>query len=283
MCEAPSGPCGQMGTVPFFRAPEPGEVDVARAVDQMRRRTAGAGQLRQPLAVRAILAADDQHHVGSGGELPHRLLTVLRGVADVVPRRADDLRQFLPQPLDDLRGIINGERRLRKIGHLGWVGHFQRVNIGCFLHQADRLRRLAHRADHLVVPRVPDQQDRVSLPGEAYRFEMDLGYQRAGHVEGLQTPRGRLFSDFRRHAMRGIEQMLPLGHFRQIVHEDDPPPPEKIDYPFIVDDLMVDVQRRAVGGDGQFQGRGRHVHARAESSWLGRNDPHGSLTRSNTS
>ena len=127
--------------------------------------------------------------------------------------------------------------------------------------------------------------NRIVYPCRAKRigFQVDLGHQRAGGVDGLQTPRGRLPSDLRRHAVGRIEQMLPLGHFRQIVDEDDPLPPEPIDYPFVVDDLVVDVQRRAVGLDGQFQGLDRHVHARTEPSWPGQNDPHGSLTRSNTS
>ena len=42
-----------------------------------------------------------------GGELPHRLLAILRGVADVVPRWTDDLGESPPQPLDDLGRIVD--------------------------------------------------------------------------------------------------------------------------------------------------------------------------------
>ena len=55
-----------------------------------------AGQLGQPLAVRAVLASQHQHHVGLGRQLAHRLLPVLRGVADVFLRRTDDLRETAP-------------------------------------------------------------------------------------------------------------------------------------------------------------------------------------------
>jgi len=67
-----------------------------RSVDQMRR-TPDARANSAAAAVRAVLAADDQHHVGLGGELPHGLLAVLRGITDVVPRGTDDLRKPAPQ------------------------------------------------------------------------------------------------------------------------------------------------------------------------------------------
>ena len=245
----------------------------------MGRHAARAGQLGQPLAVRAVLAADDQHHVGLGGELPNRLLAILRGIADVVPRRTDDLRKSPPQSLDDLGRIVDRQRRLGQIRHLRRVGHFERVDVRRLLDQPDRLGRFAHRSDHLIVPGVADQQDRVSLLGKADGFQVDLGHQRASHVDRLQTPRGRLLPNLRRHAVGRVEQMFALGHVRQIVDEDDPLPPEPIDHPFVVDDLVVDVQRRAVGADGQFQGLDRHVHARTKPTWPGQNDPHGSLTR----
>ena len=48
-------------------------------------------------------------------------------------------------------------------------------------------RRLAHGAEHLVVALVADEDDRVALAGEANRFEVDLGHQRAGGVDGPQA------------------------------------------------------------------------------------------------
>ena len=101
---------------------------------------------------------------------------------------------------------------------------------------------------------------------------MDLGDQRAGGVDGLQTPLGRLPADLRRHAVGRVEQVRALGHFGQIVDEHDPLPPEPLDHPFVVDDLVVDVQRRAVGLDRQLQGLDRHVHARTEPTRPGQND-----------
>ena len=49
-----------------------------------------AGELLQPLAVGAVLAAQHEHQVGLGREHAHGFLAVLRGVADVFLGRADD-------------------------------------------------------------------------------------------------------------------------------------------------------------------------------------------------
>ena len=95
----------------------------------------------------------------------HRLLAILRGVADVVLRRGRDVRKPLLQPVDDPVGIVHAERRLRQIRHLALVGDFQRRHVLRRLDQHDRLGRFAHRADHLVVALVADQQNRVALRG----------------------------------------------------------------------------------------------------------------------
>ena len=102
------------------------------------------------------------------------------------------LRKALLQPVDDPVGVIDGERRLRQIGQLGCRREFQPVGVLGRFDQHDRLRGFAHRADDFVVPLVADQQDRVALLGEADRFQMDLGDQRAGGVDGVQlAARGR--------------------------------------------------------------------------------------------
>ena len=97
-------------------AVEPVQVDVVRAVDQVRRHVLRLAQLGQPPAVGAVVAADDQHTSAWSHQRPHRLLAVLRGVADVFLRRADDVRKPLLQLGDDLGRLVDRERRLREIG-----------------------------------------------------------------------------------------------------------------------------------------------------------------------
>ena len=113
-----SGALAPAVTSTVFDAVEPRRVEVGRAVDQVRRHAALAGQLGQPLAVRAVLAAQHEHQVGLLGEHADGLLAVLRGVADVVLRRGGDLREPLLQPVDDAVGVVDAERRLREVGDL---------------------------------------------------------------------------------------------------------------------------------------------------------------------
>ena len=53
------------------------------------------GDLDQTVGVGRVRRADDEHQVALGGDGAHRLLAVLRGVADVVGARADDRGEAL--------------------------------------------------------------------------------------------------------------------------------------------------------------------------------------------
>src|SRR5690606_9871071 len=63
---------------------EPFRADLGGAVDEEGRATQRCGDLGQAAAVRAILAAHDQHQVGPRGQVPDGILAVLGGVADVI-------------------------------------------------------------------------------------------------------------------------------------------------------------------------------------------------------
>ena len=76
---------------------EPLGADLGDAVDQVGVRAERIGDLGEPPAVRAVLAAQHQHQVGLRRQLADRLLAVLGGVADVVLGRIGDLRELLPR------------------------------------------------------------------------------------------------------------------------------------------------------------------------------------------
>ena len=79
-------------------------VDVGGALHQHRARTAGAlGHFLQPLRIRRVRRADHDHGVDHRRDALDRFLPVGGGVADVFLVRADDRREALLQPLDDLR------------------------------------------------------------------------------------------------------------------------------------------------------------------------------------
>src|SRR5882724_1020738 len=66
---------------------EPCGIDVLRALDEVRRDALPRAHLAQAVGVGAVAGADDEQEVGLGRERSHRVLTVLRGVADVVQVR----------------------------------------------------------------------------------------------------------------------------------------------------------------------------------------------------
>ena len=162
---------------------------------------------------------------------------------------------------DDVGRFGHGKRRLREIGQLVAILDFDRRGVLDRLHQAKGLRGLPHRADDLVVPRMPDQNDRVAVAGETDRLAMHLGHQRTGGVDRFQLPGFRLLADLRRDAVGGKEQIGTLGNLRQVVDEDHPFVLEMLDNPAVVDDFVVDVNRCAVKGNGLFQALDRHIHS----------------------
>ena len=76
------------------------------------------------------------------------------------------------------------------------------------------------------------------------------------------------------------EQPRSLGHFGQIVDEHGPLPAKALDDVPVVDDLVIDVDRRAVELDRQIERVDRHVDAGAKAARTGKEDFH--LSRSRT-
>ena len=67
--------------------------------------------------------------------------------------------------------------------------------------------------------------------------------------------------------MRAVEQGRSLGDLLDRLDEDRTPPAlEPLDDVLVVDDLMVDEDRRPEEVERAFQALDRHVHARAEAS-----------------
>ena len=91
---------------------------------------------------------------------------------------------------------------------------------------------------------------------------------------GPQPALGRLPADLGRHAVGRIEKVGPFGHLGKIVDENHPQPTEPVHHPFVVDDLVVDVDRRAETPDRQLQALDRHVDPGAEPAGAGKDHSH---------
>src|ERR1700677_5417833 len=102
----------------------------------------------------------------------HRVLTVLRGVADVIGVRPHDVRYSHPQRLYDLGGLVYRQRRLCEIRErtLG-----VKIELSDFVegtHDTNSLERLAKGADNLFVVGAPDEDEVILLRREPARFDV---------------------------------------------------------------------------------------------------------------
>ena len=108
------------------------------------------------------------------------------------------------------------------------------------------LGRLAHRALDLLVALVADHDDRVALRGELACLDVDLGHERTGRVDRAQVAGLGVLVDRRGDAVGGEDDHLALGHLGLLLDEDRSALRELLDDVLVVDDLLADVDRRAV-------------------------------------
>jgi hypothetical protein len=136
-------------------------------------------------------------------------------------------------------------------------------------------RGLAEHADNLVVPAVSDQHDRIALLGEPGGLPMHLAHQRAGGVDDLQVlfRRGRF--DHRRYAMGAVHDAGARRNLVELVDKHDALRAKAIDDVLVVNDLVVDVERRPIDVESPLERRHRHVHAGAKTAGAGEQDFHG--------
>ena len=156
------------------------------------------------------------------------------------------------------------------------IGRLERRDIGLGLDQRHRaLRQLAHRADHLGMAGMADQQHMAAEPLVAHRLLVHLGDQRAGRVEIEQIARLRIRRHRFRHAMRGKHHraLAVLGRdFVELLDEHRAQFLQPFDDIAIVHDLVADIDRRAVFLQRQHDDLDGAVDAGAEAARLAEPD-----------
>ena len=183
------------------RTLEPGLVDLRLVVDQVRRSARGSCGLDEAVRVGRVARADHEEMVDLRKHLLHRPLPVGGRVADVLLAWRPDVRETPAERGDDLAGLVHGERRLGHVGELCVRREVERLGFGDRLHEHGRVRRLAHRADDLLVALVADEDDRVPLVRVAPRLDVHLGHERADRVDDVVAEPGGVLEDRRRHAV----------------------------------------------------------------------------------
>ena len=97
----------------------------------------------------------------------HGVLPVLGRVADVLLRRRVHVGKRRLRIAEDLAGVVERQGRLGQVGDALGVGDLDRLGVLARPDEPDRVRRLAERADGLVVVVVADQDDRVPCAGRS--------------------------------------------------------------------------------------------------------------------
>jgi hypothetical protein len=91
---------------------------------------AGFGaEFDQAIAVRRLGRTDHEQHVRLERQLLHRVLAVLRRVADVVLARQTDRREAALQRVHDLAGVVDRERRLGETREMLRIAHFETLHV----------------------------------------------------------------------------------------------------------------------------------------------------------
>ena len=212
----------------------------------MRGDPARARDLDEAVRVRAVRRADHEQEVDLGEHLLHRPLAVRGRVADVLAVRRAHVREAPPERRDDLRGLVDRERRLRDVGHVLSGREVERLRVLDRLDERDRLRRLAHRALDLLVAGMADEDDGAAVGGVAARLHVHLGDERAGRVDRVQPPLARTPVHGGRDSVGGEDERGPFGRVPLVGDEDGALGLEVADDVRVVDDLPAHVDRRPV-------------------------------------
>ena len=167
---------------------------------------------------------------------------------------------------DDRGRLVDRQRRLRDVGELRVRRERQPGDVLDRLDEHDRLGRLAHRPDDLLVAGVADQHDRVALGGIAARLDVHLRDERARGVDRVQAARGRALEHGRRDAVGREDDRRALGRLVLVLDEDRPAVLEIADDVLVVDDLVPDVDRFVVVLQSELDGLDGALDAGTEAA-----------------
>ena len=142
-------------------------------------------------------------------------------------------------------------------------GDLEALDLVDGLDEDDARGRLAGRPFDLLMALVADQDDRVSVGGEAAGLDVDLGHQRAGRVDRAQAAGRGVLVHRRGDAVGGEDDHLALRHLGLLLDEDRAALRELLDDVLVVDDLLADVDGRAVEVERALDGLDGAVDPRA--------------------
>ena len=123
---------------------------------------------------------------------------------------------------------------------------------------------------------VADEDDVKALAGVADDFVVNLGDEGAGGVVDDEVAGGGGVADARGDAVGAEDDGLALGDLADILDEGDPAGAEVLDDVAVMNDLVIDVEGRALCAQDLIDDVDGHAHAGAEASGIGEDDLHSS-------
>ena len=180
------------------------------------------------------------------------------------------------QRLDDAGRVLDRQRGLGDETEGCRIGRLEARDVGLVLDQRDvAFGQLPHRADDLRMAGMADQEHVAAEALVAHRLLVHLGDQRAGRVEIEEVARLGIGRNRFRHAVGGEDHRAGLmlrRDFAEFLDEDGTELLKPLDHVAVVDDLVADIDRRAVFLERQHDDLDRAVDARAEAARLAEPD-----------
>ena len=226
---------------------EPRGVDVGSRINQLGLHVEALSEFDKAIGIRAVLGPNDEDEVDVLGDLLDSFLPILRGVADIVARRANDLGKALAEAGHNFLRVVKTKRRLREERKPLRIFDPQRIDRGDRVDYQCAVWRFTRSADDFLVVLVADQDDGALLARELEGLEMNFCDQRASGVNDAERPVLGFLANRGRHTMSAEYEHGAVGNVIDGLNKDGAAAAQLLHNVGIVNDFMVDINGRAVG------------------------------------
>jgi hypothetical protein len=169
--------------------------------------------------------------------------------------------------------VVDRQGGLRRVGEVRRIGHLQPLGLRHVLDQQHRaFGKLAHRADHLGMAGMADQDHGAARIVMRSASRWTLEHQRARRVDIEKLAPCGFVRHRLGHAVRREDDRPVVRHLVELVDEDRALGLQTLDHEAIVHDLVADIDRPAVALDRALDDLDRAVDAGAEAAWAGQQD-----------
>src|SRR5579862_4211031 len=204
-------------------------------------------------------------------------LAILGGLADVLRKRADNVRELFLEGLDNIASFVERKRCLCQIGNTIWIRNFKRLNFPGARYYRRDVRRLAQSALNFIVIAMANKHQRIALLRELDCFDVNLGDERAGGVNHFEIALFRLVAHCRRNPMCTVDDAHSRRNLVDVVDENCALFGQLVDDKAIVDNLLANIDGSAKGFEGDLYHVNSADYARAEAARLEQENTLGDL------